>query len=64
MSAELERIIRGAIGYNRVPLSVTDHPEIRFGFRTAADADGITERVTSALIAAGVVLTDPAKGSV
>lgn len=45
-------LVRGAIGYAPAPLSIRDHPEIRFEHRTAADADGLVERITAALVAA------------
>lgn len=48
---DLKKVIRSAIGYAPVPLSIRDHPEIRFEFRTAEDADGLVERIHDALTA-------------
>lgn len=42
--------VRAAIGYEPVPLSIRDHPEIRSEFRTAEDADGLVDRITAALL--------------
>lgn len=49
MTDDLERIIRAAIGYEPVPLSIRNHPEITAEFRTAADADGLVERISTAI---------------
>lgn len=46
---DLKTIIRNAIGYEPVPLSIRDHPEITSEFRTAADADGLVERISKAV---------------
>ena len=48
---DLKRLIRSAIGYDLVPLSIRDHPEIRAEFRTADDADGLVERIHDAIMA-------------
>lgn len=58
MSYETDHLrdtIRTAIGYELVPLSIRDHPEIRKEFRTAEDADGLVDRIEEALRAEGYV---------
>lgn len=47
---ELRELIKNAIGYDPVPLSIRDHPEIRSEFRTAEDRDGLVDRITAALL--------------
>lgn len=47
----LEQIISDAIGYDLVPLSIRDHPEITREYRSAKDRDGLVERISAALIA-------------
>ena len=42
--------ISAAIGYDPVPLSIRDHPEIRSEYRTAEDRDGLVDRITAALL--------------
>ncbi|MDL5351167.1 hypothetical protein [Microbacterium sp. zg-YB36] len=37
-----------AIGYDPVPLSIRDHPEITFEYRTITDRDGLIERILAA----------------
>lgn len=37
-----------AIGYELVPLSIRNHPEIRFEFRTTEDRDGLVDRILAA----------------
>lgn len=49
---ELRDLIRVAIGYDPVPLSIRDHPEITFEYRTAKDRDGLIDRISAALLAA------------
>lgn len=51
----LRETIRTAIGYELVPLSIRDHPEITREFRTAEDADGLVDRIEEALRAAGYI---------
>ncbi|MGW9268350.1 hypothetical protein [Microbacterium sp. NPDC055599] len=41
--------LKNAIGYDPVPLSIRDHPEIRFEYRTTADRDGLIERILAAV---------------
>lgn len=55
MPDSLEDVIRRAIGYDLVPLSIRNHPEITREFRTAEDADGLVERISAALRADGWV---------
>lgn len=58
MSYETDHLrdtIRTAIGYDPVPMSIRDHPEIRAEFRTAEDADGLVDRIEMALRAEGYV---------
>lgn len=55
----LRATIRNAIGYELVPLSIRDHPEITKEFRTAADADGLVDRIEAAIRAAGYVSMAP-----
>lgn len=45
----LEEIIKVAIGYDPVPLSIRDHPEITFEYRTITDRDGLVERISAAI---------------
>lgn len=47
---ELRETIKIAIGYEPVPLSIRDHPEIRSEYRTAEDRDGLVDRITAALL--------------
>ena len=47
---DLKKLIRSAIGYDLVPLSIRNHPEIRAEFRTAEDADGLVERIHDAIM--------------
>jgi len=54
VTSELERVIRLAIGYAPVPLSIREHPEITAEYRTSADADGLVERISEALVRHGV----------
>ena len=51
----LRDTIRTAIGYEPVPLSIRDHPEITKEFRTAEDADGLVDRIELALRSEGYV---------
>lgn len=46
--ADDRKALEVAIGYEPVPLSIRDHPEIRFEYRTAADRDGLVERILAA----------------
>lgn len=58
MSYETDHLrdtIRTAIGYDLVPLSIRNHPEIRAEFRTAEDADGLVDRIELALRSEGYV---------
>lgn len=58
MSYETDHLrdtIRTAIGYELVPLSIRDHPEITKEFRTAEDADGLVDRIELAIRAEGYV---------
>ena len=58
MSYETDHLrdtIRTAIGYELVPLSIRDHPEITKEFRTAEDADGLVDRIEAALRAEGYI---------
>ena len=44
--AEDEReTLEQAIGYELVSLSIRNHPEIRYGYRTAEDRDGLVDRI-------------------
>lgn len=44
--AEDERAtLEQAIGYELVPLSIRNHPEIRYEYRTADDRDGLVDRI-------------------
>lgn len=45
---EQEEALKIAIGYDPVKLSIRDHPEIRYEYRTAEDRDGLVERILSA----------------
>lgn len=42
------KALKDAIGYDLVPLSIRNHPEIRFEYRTTADRDGLIERILAA----------------
>ncbi|UAJ16164.1 hypothetical protein SEA_TINYMINY_73 [Microbacterium phage TinyMiny] len=48
--AVLYQKIKDAIGYELVPLSIRDHPEIKFEYRTTEDRDGLIERIMAALL--------------
>lgn len=43
-----EKALRAAIGYAPVPLSIRDHPEITWEYRTTKDADGLVQRILDA----------------
>lgn len=47
---ELREKIKTAIGYDLVPLSIRNHPEITREFRTVEDRDGLVDRITAALL--------------
>lgn len=47
---ELRQKISNTIGYEPVPLSIRDHPEITFEHRTAADRDQLVDRISAALL--------------
>jgi len=57
--SDLKQVISNAIGYEPVPLSIRDRPEIRLEHRTAADRDGLVDRISAALEAVGVDLHTP-----
>lgn len=48
--AVLREKIKVAIGYDPVPLSIRDHPEITFEYRTITDRDGLVDRISAALL--------------
>lgn len=49
MFDKLEQVISNAIGYDPVPLSIRDHPEITFEYRTVTDRDGLVDRISKAI---------------
>ena len=46
----LREKIKVAIGYDPVKLSIRDHPEITYEYRTIDDRDGLVDRISAALL--------------
>lgn len=48
--SELRERLKKAIGYDPVKLSIRDHPEITYEYRTIDDRDGLVDRITAELL--------------
>lgn len=46
---ELQDIIKAAIGYDQVPVSIDGYPEIHWTFRTLKDRDDLVKKISHAV---------------